>query len=180
METASLYKTLSDPSRLRIIASLDKEPMYVELLAERLNLHTSTVSFHLKKLEQAGLVTRVKEQYYVMYHLNREPLNVHVMKSIRDLGQETDSEEERELSYRQKILNNFMKDGVLTSIPVQRKKRLIILEKIAEDFELGSNYPEKQVNQMISEYHEDFCTIRREFIMNRLFSRDNGIYTRIK
>ena len=179
IETAKLFKILSDPSRLRIIASLDREPMYVELLAERLDLHPSTVSFHLKKLEQSGLVRHEKEQYYVMYHLNREPLNIHVMKVLREIGTTNETEEEREQAYRRKILRTFMMDGKLTSIPVQRKKRLIVLEEIAKSFEFGRAYPEKEVNQIISEYHEDFCTIRREFIMNRMFTREDGIYHKI-
>ena len=180
LETAKLFKILSDPSRLRIIASLDKEPMYVELLSERLDLHPSTVSFHLKKLEQAGLVHHEKEQYYVMYHLNREPLNLHVMKRLRDISTVNETEEEREQAYKRKILRTFMEDGKLISIPVQRKKRMVILEHIAESFEMNRVYPEKEVNMIISDFHFDFCTIRREFIMNQMFVRDNGLYQRIK
>ena len=36
------------------------EPMYVELLAERLKLSTSTVSFHLRKLLDANIVSSKK------------------------------------------------------------------------------------------------------------------------
>ena len=59
-----IFKSLSDMSRLRIIQSLTKGDMYTELLAERLSLTPSTVSFHMKKLEDAGLVVPRKEQYY--------------------------------------------------------------------------------------------------------------------
>lgn len=179
-ETASLFKVLSDPSRLRIIASLNQEPMYVERLSKRLDLHPSTVSFHLKKLEQAGLVTSTKEQYYVMYHLQKEPLNMHLMKRITEIGTYNQSEESRDEMYKRKIIHTFIQNGVLQSIPVQRKKRLVILEEIAKSFDLNKEYPEKEVNHIISEFHEDFCTIRREFIMNGLFSRENGIYKRLK
>ena len=44
-----LFKCLSDTSRLRIVQSLTRGEMYTELLAERLNLTPSTVSFHMKK-----------------------------------------------------------------------------------------------------------------------------------
>ena len=46
-----IFKCLSDTSRLRIVQSLAQGEMYTELLAERLNLTPSTVSFHMKKLE---------------------------------------------------------------------------------------------------------------------------------
>ena len=46
-----LMKCLADKSRILIINNLMEEPMYVELLSQRLNLAASTISFHLKKLE---------------------------------------------------------------------------------------------------------------------------------
>ena len=52
-----LFKCLADRSRLRIVQSLLQEEMYVERLAQRLGLTPATISFHLKKLEEAGLVT---------------------------------------------------------------------------------------------------------------------------
>ena len=179
-KSVKLFKVLSDPSRLQILASLNKEPMYVELIAERLELHPSTVSFHLKKLEQAGVVNSKKEQYYVVYHINRQKLNVNVMHVISNITTKSQTLGEREAAYRRKVIRTFFEDGKLKSIPVQRKKRLIILEEIARDFETGKKYSEKEVNLMVSEYHYDFCTIRREFIMNKMFVRENGIYEKIK
>ena len=69
-----LFKCLADRSRLRIVQSLLREDMYVELLSQRLGLTPATISFHLKKLEEAGLVTSRPEQYYTMYALRRERL----------------------------------------------------------------------------------------------------------
>lgn len=70
-ETIGLFKCLADKSRLQILKSLALEDMYVERLAERLGITASTVSFHLKKLSDAGAVTAYKSQYYTMYSLNR-------------------------------------------------------------------------------------------------------------
>ena len=53
-EAIRLFKCLSDKSRLQILKSLAQEDMYVERLAERLGLTPPTVSFHLKKLADAG------------------------------------------------------------------------------------------------------------------------------
>ena len=73
-DALKLFKCLSDASRLRIIESLTRGDMYTELLAERLQLTPPTVSFHMKKLEDAGLVVSRKEQYYTVYSLNRDVL----------------------------------------------------------------------------------------------------------
>ena len=179
-ERVRLFKVLGDKSRIKIINSLIKEPMYVELISERLGLNPSTVSFHLKKLEHIGLVRSEKEQYYVMYYLDKQKLDFNLLKEITETATPTKTEEQREELYRRKIIDNFFVDGKLQSIPVQRKKRNVILEKIAEDFEVGKPYTEKEVNIKIMQYHDDFCTIRREFIMTRLFQRDQGIYIRNK
>lgn len=174
-----ILKAIADHSRMKILASLNKQPMYQELLAERLGLNPSTVSFHLKKLEKLNLITSTKEQYYKIYRLNKELLNITLMKIINETELDL-SEEERENIYNNEVLSNFFKDGKLISIPVQRKKREIILKELASKFDFDKEYTEKEVNLIISEYHDDFCTIRREFIATKLFTRENMIYTKIK
>ena len=37
-------------------------------------------------------------------------------------------------------------------------------------------YTEKEINEFLSRYHPDVCTLRREFIMNRLMVRKDGKY----
>ena len=58
-----IFKCLSDATRLEIIRALADGPKYVELLSERLQRSPSTISFHLKKLEEIGLAEAHKEQY---------------------------------------------------------------------------------------------------------------------
>lgn len=175
-----LFKVLADKSRLKIIASLNKEPMYVELISERLGLNPSTVSFHLKKLESLNLVTSKKDQYYTTYYLNRDKFDVNIQEVISNISLNSPNQEDKEKEYYEKILSSFFKNNKLVSIPVQRKKRDIILREIAKSFEVGKKYQEKEVNLIISEFHFDFCTIRREFIMTKIFNRDNGVYVRVK
>jgi hypothetical protein len=179
-ERVRLFKMLGDKTRLKIIGMLLEKPMYVELIAERLGLNPSTISFHLKKLEHIKLVRSEKDQYYTIYHIDTEKLNFKLLDEIKTITAVKETEEEREAQYKRKILENFFIDNKLTTIPKQRKKRTLILEKIAEDFDLGKEYKEKEVNEKILQYHDDFCFIRREFIMEKLFVRDKGIYKRIK
>ena len=70
-QSISIMKALADKSRLAIINSLLEQSQYVEEIAKRHALATSTVSFHLRKLEKAGLVISHKEQYYVVFQANR-------------------------------------------------------------------------------------------------------------
>lgn len=75
-DAIKLFKCLADKSRLQILKSLTVEDMYVERLAERLGLTPATISFHLKKLEDAKAVTSYKEQYYTMYSICKEVFRV--------------------------------------------------------------------------------------------------------
>ena len=179
-DAMKLFKCLSDMSRLRIVQSLSQGEMYTELLAERLDLTPSTVSFHMKKLEEAGLTVSRKVQYYTVYSLNRAILE----KTLYDVAvsepEQMDEQQKREDEYRRKVIKAFFEYGKLRSIPVQRKKKIICYEQIAAHFEPGKVYEEKEVNEIISPIHEDYCTIRRDMISEGIFRREGSRYIRIK
>lgn len=79
-------------------------------------------------------------------------------------------------NYQTSVLNAFInKEGKLKNIPSQKKKKLVILEYLVRKLDQES-YSELQINQFIKQYHEDFCTIRREFIVNGYMDRDAGSY----
>lgn len=177
-EPLLLFKCLADTSRLQIIAGLMNGPMYVELMAERLALSPSTVSFHLKKMEAAGLVTAVKDQYYTMYSLSTDILDSTLRSLLATSNEAQSVEAQREAAYRQKVIDNFFVYGRLKTIPAQRKKKQIVLEELASRFTPGKQYPEREVNLVISEVHDDFCTLRRELIIEGLMQREKNIYWR--
>ena len=177
-EAIALLKCLADKSRLQILKSLAKEDMYVELLAERLNLTAPTISFHLKKLLEAGAVSSYKNQYYTMYSLNKELFSVRLMDILQEKSAEAEMQQERERQYRQKVIDAFFEYGKLKAIPAQRKKRRIVLEEIVQKFEMGRKYDEKEVNLIIADFYDDFCTLRREMIAEGLMEREHQVYWR--
>ena len=79
-ESLQIIKALAESSRLILVQAL-QEPQCVEELAQRCNLASSTVCFHLGKLEKAGLIRKRKEQYYAVYTLNDAIFD----KSLREL-----------------------------------------------------------------------------------------------
>ena len=112
-EALKLFKCLSDTSRLRIMQSLNQGEMYTELLAERLELTPSTVSFHMKKLEDAGLIVSHKEQYYTVYSLNRKVLEKTLYDVVASEPEQTDEAQKREEEYRRKVIRAFFEYGKL-------------------------------------------------------------------
>jgi len=175
-EAIKLFKCLADKSRLQILKSLSLEDMYVERLAERLGLTPATISFHLKKLADAGAVTSYRNQYYVMYTLRKEVFLCRILDIIQEESDEAAIQIRRDSEYRQKVIDSFFEYGKLKSIPAQRKKKRIILEEITKAFEPGRIYTEREVNILIADFHDDFCTIRRDMISEKLLERENGKY----
>lgn len=179
-QAIQLFKCLSDKSRLQILKSLSIEDMFVERLAQRLDLTAATVSFHLKKLADAGAVTSYKSQYYMMYSLNRDIFQVSILDILLEKSDEANVQAQRDAQYRQKVIDSFFEYGKLKSIPAQRKKERIILEVIAEAFEFDRIYSEREVNIIIADFHDDFCTIRRDMIAEGLMERNTNGYWRIR
>jgi ArsR family transcriptional regulator len=64
-----VMKALSDPARVKIIKMLQRKMMCVCELQEALQISQSSVSKHLKMLEDAGLVNHSKDGLWVNYHL---------------------------------------------------------------------------------------------------------------
>ena len=175
-DAIKLFKCLADKSRLQILKSLINEDMYVERLAQRLGLTPPTISFHLKKLEDAGAVKSYKDQYYTMYSICRDVFMTNIIDIISEESPEAGEQKEREDAYRKKVIEAFVEYGRFKSIPAQRKKKRILLELIAEKFEPGRHYTEREVNIIIADFHDDFCTLRRDMISEGILKRDNSEY----
>lgn len=178
-QALKLFKGLADRSRLQILKSLLEEDMYVERLAQRLELTPATVSFHLKKLMDAGAVSSRREQYYTMYSINKEVFQCRILDILGEKSSDAKRQQEREARYRQRVLDSFFEYGRLKSIPAQRKKERICLEEIAKELELGRPYPERELNQVLLRFHQDYCTLRRDMISEGILRREEGLYTRL-
>lgn len=102
------------------------------------------------------------------------------MANILDLiKEESDTkkeQEERDANYRKKVIEAFFQYGKLKSIPAQRKKERIILEEISKAFTKDKEYTEREVNIIIADFYDDFCTIRRDMISEGIFERDGNLY----
>jgi len=74
---ATVFKALGDPNRVRIVNRLanEPEPVCVCEFVAPLGLSQGTVSFHLKKLLDVGLLRREQRGTWAYYSLDREALD---------------------------------------------------------------------------------------------------------
>jgi hypothetical protein len=76
------------------------------------------------------------------------------------------------------VLRRFVRDGRLVSIPAQRSKRLVVLDRLAQEFEVGRRYPERTVNELLGRWHRDTAALRRYLVDEGFLDREAGEYWR--
>jgi biotin operon repressor len=179
----AFFKALADRNRLKLIGLLTHKESSVEELAAMLDISASTVSHHLAKLSEIGLVTARAEGYYSVYRLETETLE----KMAREmLSEQTLPDVAKDLdrkAYDRKVLKDYLnEDGTIHQLPTNQRKLDVILRYLAEQFEFGKKYTEKQVNELIGALNEDISGLRRDLISMKYMDRerDGSAYWRVE
>jgi predicted transcriptional regulator len=174
-ELLFFFKALADANRLKIVGLLSQRGYSVEELAALLNLKAPTISHHLSRLAEAGLVTARAEGYYSIYQLDKKVLETTARKLFSDEQMTAVSSDVDLEAFDRKVLANFiMSDGRLREIPAQRRKLEVVLRYLLKSFDPGEIYSEKQINQTLARFHEDTATLRRELVGYGLMKREIG------
>ncbi len=174
-ELVTFYKALADANRLKIVGLLAHKPYSVEELAALLGVKPSTVSHHLTKLAEAGLVSARAVSYYSVYQLETKSLE-HQARRLLKRADFTAAAEYMDLdAYDRKVVADYSRpDGGLKTLPAQRKKLEAVLRHVVAAFEPGKRYGEKQVNRILARFHEDTASLRRGLVESRLMQREGG------
>lgn len=77
-----------------------------------------------------------------------------------------------------RLLAPYFDGGRLRLVPRRRAARLALLDVLASRFEPGRRYPEPTVNAVLSEFHADFCSLRRYLVDEGFMDRSDGEYWR--
>lgn len=177
----TFFKALSDENRLKIAGLLAREPYSGEALAELLDLKPATVSHHLARLAEAGLVTASMQGHSKLYRLRLDALhamanNLLAEETLPRVAEAADAE-----AYDRKVIKDFvLPDGTLKEIPAQQKKLKAVLRHLVERFEPGREYTEKEVNALLGRAHADTASLRRAMISYKLMERGGGVYWRVE
>lgn len=166
------FKALADPTRLQLLGLLSVHERSVAELAEALAVTAPTVSHHLSRLKQLGLVAVRADGTSRHYRLDENALRELAQRiletgTLSSIGDDTDLDAED-----RRIVRGFLRDGRLTTIPSQRKKRAAVLRMLAGHFDPSRTYTEAEANEIIAVWHDDVATLRRELVMARWLRRD--------
>ena len=169
------FKVLGEPHRLKIVGLLAGRPHTGEELATLLGLGNSTISHHLARLVEAGLVSSRPESYYNLYSLRTEALTA-TAKELLKGTERTEPESTQDLdAFDRRVLSTFLTpEGRIKAFPVQEKKFLVLVRYALKSFEPGIKYPEKRVNQILANYNADTARLRRAFVDHGFMAREGG------
>ncbi len=173
MDALHFLKTVLDPRRLAVVGQIAAAPADVTTLCEQTGQRERDVLATLAPLVQAGIVAREGPRYVLR------------AEALRDLAADLPQPEaaDRRIFFgmtaeEQAVLGRFFRGERLVEIPTQRAKRLVVLERIALEFEPGVRYPEAEVNAMLQRYHPDYAALRRYLVDEALLDRNAGEYWR--
>lgn len=177
----AFHKAVGDTTRLRIVALLRNGAQHNQALADKLGLRAPTITHHLKKLRDTGVVYTRRDKNTVYFYLNEKMLEFMTTSILRIGDDHSVQANEMKMSDQEmkKILRNFItEDGKLKQLPSQLKKKLVILSYYVQGLESGRVYDEKEINEYIKTFFDDFATVRRELIMQQFMYRENNRYER--
>ncbi len=165
------FKTLIDVNRLRLAALLSEQACTIEEIAARLRIRVSDVPRQLAQIEKLGLL-HIEGERYRLDIKAMESLSRQVLAGRRSVAAEHSNDENADDFDRKVVKNYSLPDGRLKEIPMQEKKLLPILRHVVQVFEPGARYTEKQVNEALGRFHEDYASLRRYLVDRGMIVRE--------
>lgn len=181
----TILKALADESRLALLRQLNEREQTVGELARIINLGEPTVSHHLSRLREAGLVTLRMAGNQRFYRLNDTGLT-RFKKLVTDIEQmppapESPVSDDAWISALgwseadQQVLREHTSAGRITFLPTKQKKLLVLLRWLATCFETGRLYAEAEVNTVLKAFYaEDYVSLRRDLVDFGYLRRERG------
>jgi hypothetical protein len=171
-EAERLLGLIADPDRLRVFSALALGAAGSADVRQMTGLDSKTVEKSLARLIAGDLVVREEDG---STRLRTEEL----LGVVRDAAKKREVEENLDAPESVAfILRRFFRGGRLTQMPMQRSKRLIVLDYLAQAFEPGRRYTEQEVNQILVRCHDDVATLRRYLVDEDFLDRERGRYWR--
>lgn len=168
-----LVGLLADGDRLRAAAALVLGATTVAEVTAATDLDVRRAATALTRLVDGGLV----EQDAHGYRMLEEELRLSAREAAAPRAAAPEHGDAPPEVAR--VLRAFVKDGRLVSIPAARGKRLLILDRLAQELEPGKRYSEKAVNLILGTWHADTAALRRHLVDEGFLDRAAGRYWRI-
>lgn len=171
LDAATLVGLLADDDRRRAVAAIELGAATMDEVAAAAGLPAARAAKAVGRLAETGLVVQLDGGLHV--------LGAAFQIAAREaLARPASAEHADRPADARRVLDAFVRDGRLTSIPVAQAKRLVVLDWLAQEFEPGTRYSEAMVNLMLGKRHADTAALRRYLVDHGFLSREDGVYWR--
>ncbi len=174
MHAVERLKLLLDRDRLAVAGALAVESRTTVELADVTGLDARRVLEAVGSLRAAGLVSSDGSTHR---------LDVDALRSIASELVDADLPMDPVIGYgmnddEREVLARYFEGRTLTTIPTSRAKRLIVLERLALEFDVGKKYAEEEINSTLGAFNPDWSTLRRHLVDEGMLDRQNNVYWR--
>ena len=172
MITAStLVGLMAEPDRRRVVAALILSAGDLSSVVRTSGLETREAMDALERLSAAGLVEVGSDGVYVLLE---ETFKI----AARADREETSPDPVPPADPAAQVLDRSIVNGRLVHLPRKRSKRLVVLDRLAQEFEPGVRYSERDVNGALRPFDDDVATLRRYLVDEGFLDRADGDYWR--
>lgn len=176
-----LTALLGDPTRLRVYAALVLSPAHDGAqpadLAEVSGVPARDVVKALGRFEDVHLAERLAPEQGGGWRATPETLRTATEASARQREEPLPGPTVND-PQTAAILRGFFSRGRLTHVPLAHAKRMVVLDYLAQSFEPGMRYPEAEVNEILSKFHDDYAALRRYLVDADFLGRSENYYWR--
>lgn len=172
LDVRDFLRLVLDPLRLAVLGRAVEGPVDVEQIASTHNRPVRDVQEAVGRLRAAGLLDDDLEldRAALREIAASLPQSPPVDPELLESGNWTADEAE--------VLARFMSGSRLVEIPSSRAKRVVVLERLAQEFEPGVRYEEAEVNFTLQLWNADYAALRRYLVDEGLMTRADGVYWR--
>lgn len=170
LDAPDFLRLVVDRVRLAILGHAAVGPINAAEMAESLGVDQRRILKELASLEAAGLM--------IDGVLIEEALWEIAASAPRLAEASAEVVEGPWTADEVRTLQTFFTGNRLSRIPEKRAKRLVVLERLSQEFEPGVKYPERQVSFMLQLFHPDFAALRRYLVDEGFLTREDGVYWR--
>jgi hypothetical protein len=171
-DAAAIAGLLADDGRRRVAAALVLGATTVAEVRAATGLGARPVAAALARLVDGELVVRDGATYVLLGEaFRRAAIAAAPPRSAPD---DTGDAPEDEA----KVLRTCFRDGRLVHIPARQAQKRIVLDRLAQEFEVGRRYREREVVAMLRAFHDDHAALRRYLVDEGFLDRERGEYWR--
>ena len=164
-----LLKTLLDPERLWLLGLLFEQPASLPQLGAKMGLKPSQINRHLNVLLKVGVVRYgakfvLDGAYEVDVAAVEEYKRAFFAPAVRPSADD--------------VVARYVKEGRIVNLPLDKDwdRVVAVMKWLAEGFEGGRGYTEKELKELLAPHAIDHATLRRYLVDTGVFWRERGIY----